>query len=95
MRKAVYSVALLAIMGISGYSGIKTLSLDTGGNSIELANVEALARDEGNSSSPMSGDPCYSDGKYNGDYPETVVCDKPCKVKPWKPDFWGSISYCP
>lgn len=93
MRKAVYSVALLVIMGISGYSGIKTLSLDAGENSIELANVEALARDEG--SSPMSGDPCYSKGEYNSDYPEAVVCDNPCVRKPWNPNLWETISYCP
>lgn len=92
MKKAVYSVALLAIMGISGYSGIKALSLDTEENSIEMANVEALARGEGE---PTTGDPCYSRGEYDSDYPEAVVCDNPCVRKPWNPNLWETISYCP
>lgn len=55
----------------------------------QLANIEALAKGD-----DYSGKPCYVNGEYNADWPETLVCDSPCKMKPWKPSLFPTLSYC-
>lgn len=56
-----------------------------------IANIDALSRTEGED---YSGQPCYNSGKYNDNYPVTLVCDEPCALKHWDPGFWSTTAVC-
>lgn len=56
-----------------------------------LTNIEALA----NATEIGSGDPCYSDGKYNIDKPQVVKCGSPCKYEHIELPWFPSTSFCP
>ena len=91
MRKKIlgasFVVAMAAIAGYNTYANQTKIEM----SDMALANVEALANDNGEI---KSGDPCYSNSTYNADFPKVVKCGVPCKHSPEKIPFLAEISYC-
>lgn len=89
MRKILGVIAVVAIAAVIGHNVFKSQK-NVKLSDLVLANVEALAGGE-----IGSGDPCYSDGKYNIDKPEVVKCGTPCKYEHLELPFFPSTSNCP
>lgn len=88
MKRNFISIAVAVLMGTGLVLAKFTIPQDNALSEIQLANVEALVDNE------YSGKSCWSDGKYDADYPDALVCDNPCKMKPWNPPMFGGKSYC-
>ncbi len=92
MKRFFISAAVAVMMGTCLVIGKFTVPQDNDFSEIQLANIEALTNNE------YSGKACWAKGSYDIDYPEALVCDTPCKMKPWNPPLFGSwfggMSYC-
>jgi hypothetical protein len=84
--KTTCAAAVIAVAAIGWRCMLPTTPQPT--SDIVLQNIEALTDDE------FTGKPCYSEGKYDIEKPEALVCDSPCKMKPWNTPLWGGVSYC-
>lgn len=87
-KKILLPVAIAALMGVA-YLAKPATAQTEGFSDIQLANVEALASEE-----DYYGKTCWSKGEYDVDYPDALVCDNPCKMKPWNPPIFGGKSTC-
>ena len=84
--KVAFAIAIVMLGGTNVYNAhtCETLS------DVALANVEALADDEGIN----PGDPCYNKSTYDANKPLAVKCGSPCKFEHLDINFWETTSWC-
>lgn len=84
-------IAVFSIAAVVGYNVHISQNSNVKLSDLVLTNIEALA----STNEIGSGDPCYSDGKYDIDKPEVVQCGTPCKYEHLKLPWFPSTSNCP
>lgn len=82
-----YGAAIISVLAVA----INLIEIKAPFSDLELANIEALTNNE---DGIPSGDPCYNVGKYDIDYPEVVICGKPCYRQKTNLPIFPTRSYC-
>lgn len=90
MKKKIFGAVLITAMAVAAGWNFNQSKNETQLSDLTLANVEALAHEEG----IQSGDACYSDGKYDANEPKVVVCAESCYYESRDLPWFPSKSYC-
>ena len=84
--KVAFVAAIVLVSGSNVFNAQNSETL----SDVALANVEALANDEG----IKPGDPCYNNSTYDVNKPLAVECGTPCKFEHLNINFWETTSWC-